>query len=78
MKKIDLHIHTVQTPSDPNGFTFDLEVLKDYIISSKLDAIAITNHNAFYKDVGPSDSSASYKPVSSSWSGSFNRYRSKW
>ena len=63
MKKIDLHIHTVQTPSDPNGFTFDLEVLKDYIISSKLDAIAITNHNAFYKDDWETISEAVEVPV---------------
>lgn len=63
MKKIDLHIHTVQTPSDPNGFIFDLEVLKDYIISSKLDAIAITNHNAFYKNDWETISEAVEVPV---------------
>jgi PHP N-terminal domain-containing protein len=50
MKKIDLHIHTVQTPSDSKNFTFDLGVLKNYVIASKLDAIAVTNHNAFYRD----------------------------
>lgn len=50
MKRIDLHIHTVATPSDSKGFEFDPEVLKEYVSSAKLDAIAITNHNGFYRD----------------------------
>jgi len=46
MKKIDLHIHTVSTVSD-SDFTFSMDVLKKYIEKSKLDVIAITNHNVF-------------------------------
>ena len=46
MKKIDLHIHTVSTPSDKK-FTFSMERMKWYVEEAKLDAIAITNHNMF-------------------------------
>ncbi len=46
MKKIDLHIHTVATDRDSN-FTFCMDTLRDYVLKSKLDAIAITNHNTF-------------------------------
>ena len=46
MKKIDLHIHTVNTQSDPD-FEFSLETLKGYVKEKALDAIAITNHNLF-------------------------------
>ena len=50
MKRIDLHIHTMATVSDSKGFEFDIEVLKDYVRTARLDAIAITNHNTFYRD----------------------------
>ena len=46
MKKIDLHIHTVNTQSDP-GFEFSLDTLRDYVKEKALDVIAITNHNLF-------------------------------
>ena len=46
MKKIDLHIHTVNTQSDPD-FIFSLDMLRKYVEEMKLDAIAITNHNLF-------------------------------
>ncbi len=46
MKKIDLHIHTVNTQSDPE-FEFSLDTLKGYVKEKTLDAIAITNHNLF-------------------------------
>ncbi len=46
MKKIDLHIHTVQTLSD-SPFTFDLKMLVQYVSEAALDAIAITNHDVF-------------------------------
>lgn len=46
MKKIDLHLHTVSTPSDRN-FSFSIERLKWYVEEGNLDAIAITNHNMF-------------------------------
>lgn len=46
MKKIDLHIHTVKTPSDAD-FTFDIHVLRRYVDEAGLDAIALTNHNRF-------------------------------
>lgn len=49
MKKIDLHIHTIETTKDTN-FTFDLDKMQLYIQISKLDAIAITNHNMFDKE----------------------------
>ena len=49
MKKIDLHIHTINTHKD-NGFCFDLQILKNYVDSLKIDCIAITNHNVFSKD----------------------------
>ena len=46
MKKIDLHIHTVNTQSDPD-FEFSLDALKGYVKEKALDATAITNHNLF-------------------------------
>jgi len=46
MKKVDFHIHTVSTIWDPS-FQFDMPKLKHYVETSKLDAIAITNHNCF-------------------------------
>lgn len=46
MKKIDLHIHTVASKKDAS-FTFSIENLEEYVSSSHLDAIAITNHNLF-------------------------------
>ncbi|MDO7786564.1 histidinol-phosphatase [Desulforamulus aquiferis] len=46
MKKIDLHIHTIATISD-SAFTFNIEKLKYYVESMKIDCIAITNHNVF-------------------------------
>lgn len=50
MNRIDFHIHTVGTTSDSNGFDFDVDVLKDYVERAHLAAIAITNHNGFYRD----------------------------
>lgn len=47
MKRIDLHIHTVKTVCDPQNYCFDLEVLKRYVGTAQLDAIAVTNHNLF-------------------------------
>jgi hypothetical protein len=44
--KIDFHIHTVATLSDPK-FDFSLSYLKNYVSKAKLNAIAITNHNMF-------------------------------
>lgn len=46
MKKIDLHIHTVKTPSD-SDFIFSLENFITYVNEHKLDAVAITNHDYF-------------------------------
>ena len=46
LKKIDLHIHTVSTFSDPS-FEFNLDNLKKYISEAGLNAIAITNHDLF-------------------------------
>jgi ABC-type dipeptide/oligopeptide/nickel transport system ATPase component len=46
VKKIDLHIHTVPTVSDSH-FDFSLETFKGYVKESKLDAVAITNHDVF-------------------------------
>lgn len=46
MKRCDLHIHTVQSISDW-AFTFDKDVLVDYVSKTGLDVIAITNHNLF-------------------------------
>jgi hypothetical protein len=48
LKKIDLHIHTVQSISDRN-FTFHIESLKEYVNKLEIDCIAITNHNLFDK-----------------------------
>ena len=50
MNRIDFHIHTVATASDSKGFTFDPDVLKEYVERSDLAGIAITNHNNFYRD----------------------------
>ena len=47
MKRIDLHIHTVRTLCDPQNYTFDLDVLKRYVETAHLDAIAVANHNLF-------------------------------
>lgn len=49
MKKVDLHIHTIATDKDVD-FTFDLDKMQLYVQISKLDAIAITNHNMFDKE----------------------------
>ncbi|CAH7310397.1 conserved hypothetical protein [Vibrio chagasii] len=49
MKKIDLHIHTIVTPSDPY-FDYSLDTLKRYVTDSNIDCIAITNHNKFDKE----------------------------
>ncbi len=46
MKKIDLHIHTVQSITD-KPFEFSLESLSDYVSKLDIDCIAITNHNLF-------------------------------
>lgn len=46
MKKIDLHIHTVSTISD-REFTFSIDSFKRYVVESKLDAVAVTNHDIF-------------------------------
>ena len=48
MKKIDFHIHTVQSVSDRH-FEFDIESLKEYVDLLQIDCIAITNHNLFDK-----------------------------
>lgn len=47
MKKIDLHIHTLRTNSDPANFNFEIDELSGYVDRAGLDAIAITNHNVF-------------------------------
>jgi hypothetical protein len=46
MKKCDLHIHTIATPSDA-AFNFSLEKLEDYVQKMQLNVIAVTNHNVF-------------------------------
>ncbi|MCG7894843.1 MAG: hypothetical protein JAZ12_10355 [Candidatus Thiodiazotropha taylori] len=49
MKKIDLHFHTIPTICE-SSFEFSLDKLRDYIVSSEIDAIAITNHDLFDLD----------------------------
>ena len=49
MKKVDLHVHTIATEKDAD-FVFDIDKLQLYVQISKLDAIAITNHNTFDKE----------------------------
>lgn len=46
MKKIDLHIHTVQTASD-SDFAFSIDAFKRYVTDAKIDVAAVTNHNVF-------------------------------
>ena len=46
MKRCDLHIHTIPTVSD-RDFKYDKSVLSEYVEKTKLDVIAITNHNLF-------------------------------
>lgn len=46
MKRCDLHIHTVSSVSD-RVFTYDKDILQDYVARTGLDVIAITNHNLF-------------------------------
>lgn len=49
MKKVDLHVHTIATQKD-SDFVFDLDKILLYVEISKLDAIAITNHNIFDRE----------------------------
>lgn len=49
MKKLDLHIHTIQSISD-RPFEFSINKLKSYVTEMKIDGIAITNHNIFDKE----------------------------
>ena len=49
IKKIDFHIHTVASIKD-SAFTFSLKWLKEYVKTTELDAIAITNHDLFDRD----------------------------
>lgn len=49
MKKIDLHIHTSPSKYE-REFTFSLDTLKNYVETTKIDIIAITNHNHFDKE----------------------------
>lgn len=49
LKKIDLHIHTIQTQSDA-PFEFNLTAFKEYVTTAKLDAVAVTNHDVFESD----------------------------
>lgn len=49
VKKIDLHIHTVSTVSD-RAFTYSLDSFKRYVAETKLDAVAVTNHDLFNAD----------------------------
>ena len=49
VKRIDFHIHTVPSIKD-SDFNFSIEWLKAYVDKTKLDAIAITNHDLFDKD----------------------------
>ena len=46
MKKIDFHIHTVQSSVDAE-FQFCMDKLKEYVEKASLDCIAVTNHNLF-------------------------------
>lgn len=47
-KKIDFHIHSLSKGgAKDEAFSFSPDWLKEYIKVSKLDAIAITNHNLF-------------------------------
>jgi alpha-D-ribose 1-methylphosphonate 5-triphosphate synthase subunit PhnL len=46
LKKIDLHVHTVSTFSDP-AFTFSLDSFRRYVSELSLDAVAVTNHDVF-------------------------------
>lgn len=46
MKRCDLHNHTLPSLSD-RLFTYDKDVLIDYVEKTGLDVIAITNHNLF-------------------------------
>lgn len=46
MKKLDLHIHTIQTVSD-HPFSFSIDKLKEYVQGLHIDGIAVTNHNLF-------------------------------
>lgn len=49
MKKIDLHLHTIQSVSDSEYF-FSLNALEEYVKKLEIDCIAITNHNLFDKN----------------------------
>lgn len=50
MKKIDLHIHTIPSPTSDSSFDFDISKLKEYVSTMGIDGIAITNHNLFDKN----------------------------
>ena len=55
VKKIDFHIHTVPSIKD-SEFTYSSEWLINYVNEASLDAIAITNHDLFDKDIATVDS----------------------
>lgn len=46
MKKIDLHIHTLNTEQDPD-YNYSFDILENYVNNYEIDCIAITNHNIF-------------------------------
>lgn len=49
--KIDLHIHTIKNELlDDQTFEPDVAKIKKYVEICSLEAIAITNHNIFYKE----------------------------
>jgi len=60
MKKIDFHIHTISTISDA-PFEFDLDKLKEYVLTQSIDCIAVTNHNKF--DIGQYNTIKDYLPI---------------
>src|SRR5690554_1750947 len=47
--KCDFHLHTIATKRD-SEFKFTNERFNEYITKSKLDCVAITNHNVFNRD----------------------------
>lgn len=48
MKKIDLHIHTIAAPAGKDvAFEFDVLKFREYVETTGLHAVAVTNHNLF-------------------------------
>ena len=50
VQKIDFHLHTIASIKD-SDFIFSLDWLRNYVGEMELDAIAITNHDFYIRNI---------------------------